>query len=413
MKTVSSAVIFLYFMLHAGASCFATTCHTAAPGEWENLSNWDCGCNPSSCDTLVVHHAMTTNVDTLSIPVQRLIVEESGSISGHNFQIYADVYNHGLITGHWIRFAGIGAFVNSGTVRAYELLAIQDSCVNHGHLAVSDSLVIGYYKDFWNYNQINCNVIYNLNFLVNVGALSYMNANWYYGQSLNNEGKVDITSMLHTLSGLTNDGTIHAGYIKVDHYGCDNRGTIFCTDTMTIGNGIHSASSELFQHSRIEAGHFVNRTSSVIQGGGALCISGFSKNEGTIRTPLRICDTSPTSAEWPYLDVNTGTVLSGVNVCTSGYCSVGLDEQTEGPGMKIYPNPSTDGFTIAFDGLPAGSRTIALHNAVGQIVYTAKGPFPEKVVIPRNRLRSGMYRLSVQEQDGREGAAFRVVIIDP
>jgi len=355
---------------------------------------------------------MTTDVDTLSIPVQRLIVEEGASITGQNFRIPADVYNHGLIAGHWIRFAGSGSFVNFGTVEAVELLAIQDSCVNHGLLAVEDSLVVGYYKALLNFGQVHCNVIYNLNFLVNQGNASQIIANRFEGNPFTNDGDFNILNMLHAWTGFINYGTISSGSIFIWAGGFDNHGTIICIDTLRQGNGEHSPSTTIFSGSRVETGHLINSADCVIQGAGALCISGTSINEGTIRAPLRLCDYSPTNTEWPYLDVNTGTVQSGVQVCTAWGCSVGLNELTENAEIKVYPNPNADGFTIAFEGLPAGSRRIALLNALGQEVFTTNGPFSSKVVVPRNGLGSGLYQLSIQDENGHEVAGLRVVIAD-
>lgn len=59
-------------------------------------------------------------------------------------------------------------------------------------------------------------------------------------------------------------------------------------------------------------------------GPGTLCIADSSENLGLLHPDLILCDATPTTNLWPYLDLNTGTVDPGVVVCPAGSCTVGI-----------------------------------------------------------------------------------------
>ena len=412
MNTRVRLTIFTGIMLLGAASTFSTTCHTLSAGAWNDLELWDCGCNPSTCDTLVVAHAMTTDADTLHIPGSMLVVEESGSLSGEHFSIAADVFNHGTMNGSWMRFFGEGAFVNYGMVNAVQLLAIQDSCINHGLLQATDSLVIGYFKILKNHGEIDCNVLYNLSYFLNVEPSSLVFANRDEGNTLENWGEMVITGDLYTYTGFENRGTVRTGSLLTRSLGFQNRGLIICEDTLSNGTGVYAPSSLLHNLSRIETNHLVNREGCQLRGSGTLCISGTSINHGSIRDQLEICDTSPTTTEWPFLDVNTGTVENFVDVCTPGICAVGLVERTYRTDLLAYPNPASGAFTVELGGLSTAAYVVLL-DMQGRLVKTMPCAGMQQCVFPADEVPSGAYRVSVRDVLGAELGGAKVVMVAP
>jgi hypothetical protein len=316
------------------------------------------------------------------------------------------------MTGSWMRFFGEGAFLNFGTVNAVELLAIQDSCVNHGLLHATDSLVVGFYKALLNVGEIQCNVLYNLFFMANLGTGSRISANRYEGFTMINEGLLEIADELFSNSDLENYGTIHTGSLTTWYGGFENRGLITCADTLSNGTGEFSPSSRLHNLSRIETNHLVNRAGCQLRGSGTLCISGTSINHGSIRDQLEICDTSPTTTEWPFLDVNTGTVENFVDVCTPGICAVGLVDRSYRTDLLTYPNPASGSFTVELGGLSTAAYVVLL-DMHGRLVKTMPCAGMQQCVFPADEVPCGAYRASVRDTLGDELGGAKVLMVAP
>lgn len=150
---------------------------------------------------------------------------------------------------------------------------------------------------------------------------------------------------LHTIGDLDVDWTFDSpGYIEVN-------GDLFNDDSINIGNaGLIRVNGNM-------------RNDGVIAGGGAICVSDMTINNGALLGHLDFCDASPTVLTPPFIDQSTGTVDPNVVFCDSGKCTVGIGE---GPwsSVAVGPNPADD--RLRLTGLPEGPLRFDLLDAMGR-----------------------------------------------
>ena len=96
----------------------------------------------------------------------------------------------------------------------------------------------------------------------------------------------------------------------------------------------------------------------VIQGGGSVCVSGLTANEGTL-VGVDFCDGSPTTTIPPIIDDNTGIVLETVTFCENGGCVVGIPAHLSAP-VTLSPAGAPGSFMLS--GIPAGTASIRLQD---------------------------------------------------
>ncbi len=110
----------------------------------------------------------------------------------------------------------------------------------------------------------------------------------------------------------------------------------------------------------IHTRHF--RNAGWAAGPGTLCIADSSENLGLLHPGLILCDATPTTPVWPYLDLNTGTVDPGVLVCPAGSCTVGIG--VAGDAGLSQVRFAEDGRWLV--GLPAGPLHAELIDPYGR-----------------------------------------------
>ena len=147
-------------------------------------------------------------------------------------------------------------------------------------------------------------------------------------------------------------------------------------------------------------GNFTNYE--LLQGDGAMCVADTTINGGTISGTLDFCDGTPTVFSPPFIDVNFGTVESGITFCQNGPCASGVQESF-GSWMSLSPSIASDQVTLA--GIPLGA-SVRLVDAVGRIGQNLRSTTTDRLELPLSALPNGAYNLLVQGAAGQRVLPF-------
>lgn len=390
----------------------AEACHTIASGNWNDSTVWDCGCDPSACDTLIVSHAMVATLPDTEINATFLRIEPAGSITSNGqLSVFGTLHNYGSIdvVRMWCFYSG--TFRNYSNIVADVFINVKDTCFNFGSIQANDSIVNGWGRNMHNWSGVlQGNVILNLGMIHNLGATCSLMGAEYNGRLQSNEGSISIVGRVELSLLVQNSGSITAGSLHVLN-GFENDGIIICTDSLINGVPEFQAISNNHINAIVETQNFLNHQSCEIRDQGTICISGTSINNGTLGNFAHICDTSPTTTEWPYLDVNTGIVESSVIICQLGLCSVGIGEYSNLAQLTVYPNPSSDAVVMELGS--AAVKSIELVDGSGRIIRTMQGPFREQVTMQRMGLEAGCYIVMAYDAQGSLLGRSQVIFVDP
>ncbi len=143
----------------------------------------------------------------------------------------------------------------------------------------------------------------------------------------------------------------------------------------------------------------------VIQGGGSVCVSDLTTNEGTI-VGVDFCDGSPTTTTPPIIDENTGIVLETVTFCENGACFVGIPGHLSAP-LTLSPSAPPGSFVLS--GIPSGAASVRLHDASGANVGPVWRPNSSTLAIDVPGLAAGVYRVVVSGTAGQRVLPFVVL----
>ncbi len=404
-------LLYVGFFLLGCNTCFGVSCVTVSDGSWNDPAVWDCGCDIATCDTLIVSHAMQAAGPVTEINAAFLKVELTGSIIGEGqLSVFGTMYNYGMVDAVRLWFFSSGTLRNYNGLVADVFINVKDTCFNYGSIQASDSLVNGVGRNMHNWGTMVCGNFHALGGVHNLGSLATVTANKFWGTALNNEGAFYVDTKMQ-LSIVYNYGSLDLGsFGTYNHF--ENYGTMLCSDSLVNGVPGFLTNSIIGGNAVVQARIFVNPPDCNITGSGSLCISETSINEGSIEGNLHICDTSPTSIEWPYLDINTGTVVSFTSVCEVGYCSVGIDEQNAIGELVSYPNPSSGDVTIELGTIAQRVSSVTIFDAIGRLVGTIQGSFSERTTLHRNDLEPGTYEFRVGDRSGSVIAITRVIFVD-
>ncbi len=166
--------------------------------------------------------------------------------------------------------------------------------------------------------------------------------------------------------------------------------------TEFIGTVVNSGSiiSDAGAVMQIE-GDFINQD--LLQGEGAVCVTDQTDNQGTISGTIDICDWTPTVNMPPFIDLNTGTVESGITFCQNSPCASGVHE---GFGVGIGASPTVAMDEVLLTGLPPGVAVL-LMDAVGRVVLPARMAATDRMELGLSSLPTGAYRMVVRGAAGQ------------
>lgn len=304
---------------------------TVANGDFYNPLIWDCTCLPASGDSLIINHAITMNTD-IYYTAGRITINMNGSLieDATDRAFWAD---------------GTGSIVNMGTFTTHLFLmspSAQGS--NMGTFANVDSV--------WNQGYfMNMGDFQTYDFLNDETATFHNHASLTVANNMNNQGlfHMNNTGETEVVNDFSNCNTQSLNAT------CENHGV------MCIGND------------------FSNCTGDTVSGSGNYYVANQSANLGDFIGTFTFH--TPSGA----LDVNTGTVASGVTI-TQGACNLGLNAEQAEP-FRIYPNPTKGDLSLTVNGV-----MYTMFDCTGKIV--------KKGVVTNNQiemddLHTGLYLLNV------------------
>ncbi len=191
---------------------------------------------------------------------------------------------------------------------------------------------------------------------------------------------------LYTIGDLDVDWTLDSpGYIEIN-------GDFFNDDSVNIG------SAGLIRVN----GNMLN--DGVITGGGAICVSDMTINNGDLVGHMDFCDASPTVLTPPFIDQNAGTVDPNIVFCESGKCTVGITED-DLPALSLAPNPAHD--QVTFEGMPAGAE-LRIYDGLGQLVRAPGVVLGTRTTMDLSGLAKGIYLATATK--GKQRLATRLVV---
>jgi hypothetical protein len=213
------------------------------------------------------------------------------------------------------------------------------------------------------------------------------------------DGWMGYTSMgfLAITQPVLNEGTLYIiGDLDID-WPFDSPGHIEVNGDLFNDDSVNIGSAGLIRVN----GNMAN--DGIIVGGGAICVSGITINNGDLLGTFDLCDGSPTTVVPPIIDTNNGTVDPGIVFCESGKCTVGLDEALLAQ-VTVAPNPTHGALLV--EGLPLGA-SCTLHDAMGRTLSIDVERSDARRRIDLIALPAGTYVLRVCVEQGCR--AFRVL----
>lgn len=403
MLSIRNSVVIMVLMVVLIDDTAGAVCHTVQSGAWNVPANWDCGCDPASCDTLVIAHHMTATVG-MALSVGYLEIQVNGSLDvAEEFRMLLGCGRalfQGNLTARTIEINAQDSVVSYGTMLCDSIWIRQGRYVNRGELDATEFFgAVGFpgMQPLYNVGLVRTGLCVSGHIIVNEGhwISSRASLNWYYsegGDALFDDFLLHVSSEIGQAASLVVSDTI-----RVQQY-FDSYGLIQC-GTFVNGAVIGTAQTRLYVGSELVCGNFINQSNAFLYGPGSLCISGHSENHGVISAPISICDISLESPpQPPYMDVNTGGFLQPIYYCTPGSCAtVGVAEDEALVQMRVRPVPAEDWVVVD---LPAPASSLVLRDGLGCLVYKQHGPFTHEARLSRGDLPAGWYAVEVIGGDG-------------
>ncbi|MCC6400181.1 MAG: hypothetical protein IT227_05405 [Flavobacteriales bacterium] len=380
-----------------------TTVSSVVDGDWTAPSTWDCGCVPQNGDTVVVQHAVALPMDVVHWG-GAIRITTSGALIGSGpsgFWSNAPFTNAGQVSVHRLVLpegnAWTDSILNSGTI-ATTRMAVRRRGRNTGVITAIDSLVFDHCS-FHNEATISSRVTWVRDSLL-----------WNDGLFISYRLIVDSTGLFHNVGtcrvldhlAVRSSGNFNVatGAVETHVLGdADIRWGLNVWDAhMQVDGRLHLDDAEVpIPHltffvagGSIHAQHFRNQ--GWVAGPGTICIADSAENLGLLHSGLTVCDATPTTFTWPYLDLNTGTVDPGVLVCPQGSCTVGGRDLQSPDAVRLL---RADGrWTVA--GLNDGPAMVELVDAAGRrLPCTLSGAGPTReLIVPAIGCGAYVLRLS-------------------
>ena len=393
---------------------WASTCTTVAAGAFTAPSVWDCGCDPTSCDTLEIAHAVL--VPGNHVFANSLVhIDPTGSLLSSDTLTFTGVLvNEGLVNAQRVEQPPGGVWIdNSGAITASTLWLWGDSCFNAGTMTGADTLDVGTNTYMTNYGRLQGGFLWG-GTIINYDSVHF--AACKLDRALDNYHHFRIDGLLISYLVVEN---LSSGILRADSFlifnSINNYGIIHAEHLLQFGTSTNDNGYIDFLSSQatITCGNLKNY--GTIQGFGDICVQDSSINyaTGVITGSPDICDATLSALSEPYLDVNLGTVGLAVNWCAQTSCITSTNDlHGTKSGLTTFPNPATD--QITFSGLPGtGPWSIQLFDLEGRahaIRTEAKG---EGLILLRGALAAGCYTLVIAADDARSRSVARVVFVDP
>jgi hypothetical protein len=349
------------FVCGAIANGNARIVTTQTNGNATNPFTWDCTCIPVNGDTIVINHALTLDVD-YAFTLGAVQVNATGSVTGNSvsriFGVSGGYFlNNGIVSVAYVYHNG-GTFTNNGTITVTRNCGVDQAVtlVNNASFNVNDTMLVNGAATFQNPGSFYCPEVLSTGTIANTGTFDADNV-YSSGTFTHTGGLLQMNMSIYNSGVMTITGSsvipqdvFNAGDFTLNSYmsvrNLYNGDSISGTATFT-NNATMSISEDLWN-------------SETINGTGNFCVSDTTANSGTISGTLDICDQSGGN-----IDYNVGTIAGTVTYCSSGPCTIGMEEHAVQP-LSVMPNPASDFITVQ---LPyAASGIVRVTDVTGKVV---------------------------------------------
>lgn len=404
------AFVLLSFVVPFGGAQ-GSACHTVMDGNWTDPEVWDCGCDPSVCDTIYVEHTISIE-GFLTHPGFLLSVQTTGTLTSNDTIILlGDFHNLGQVfVHHLIQPQGVVRWINHGVYISDETRSWVDSALNTGQVHVFDTLDFGPSTQLENFAHMSggffwCGVTANFDSLVFEDAQpDFVLDNYAYFR----------------VSGLAIGGATFynepGGYMDVDslviYSDLQNRSIVRCEHLLQFGSDFFGGDMMTFPlAARIDCGDL--RNYGHIRGFGSICVADSSINYpgGIIDQAPALCDASLSATAVPFVDLNLGTIGTGVRWCEDAACATGVMLNEVLAHLSIYPVPSSIGAFVEVPQLVRGG-VLQLFDMNGLLRHQERIEGNGPILIGRGALTSGVYHLRLLNDRGSLIGSGRVVFTD-
>ena len=424
--TISWAVVAFSFgslaLLHDAA---ASSCTSISDGSFSSQTTWNCGCDPATCDTLIVSHHLTLTV-AYSIQAQHLTITSTGHISSSaQLWLEAELLNYGNLVADRLLLSPPGQLRNEGSINAEHFETNVCGFENLGLITAEDTLWMYCPGIVSNLGVLTAETML-LAIMTNEGAITAGRIHW---GTMQNYGGIQARHADLSTGNLYNNGlfqsdTIHlANHIENDALGvitCDrfiqlanfeNSGTLRVHGVWLNGGAGEEADSRLYLGSVNETRNFINAIGSELRGTSTLCILENSENHGLVSGPIGICDITSSSTTSPFMDVHDGDIQPPIFQCPNGPCGwTAIREEEYTNGTSLFPNPNEGQFMLQLGDFAARTQSLELHDAWHRVTWSSSGPFMESIYCALQLLPQGAYVLLGKDHVGMRLFSARVII---
>lgn len=408
------AVPLAVFALFAHTVSLAAVCSSVAAGPFQSASAWDCNCNPSACDTVIISHNITSAVD-LTLINALLVVNDSGmlQVSGRLAVNAVNVVVNGSMAATTMEWHLADSLINQGVLVADSFLFFEGDLVNYGSLDAQGYFGVAFFPvsyEVRNYGSVQAGDVFCARYFLNQGLLVCHNAHLmiYYSSM----GSADAASVLmQSTIGIGEQANFFVSDTLQIVQSFEDYGFVQCGHFVN-GWSIGTAQSQVFAGGVLQCGTFLNQSNGFMSGPGTICIAGHSENHGTINAPITICDISLDVVAPPYMDVNTGGFLQPIAYCNGDACAtVEVQETSPAHGISLSPNPSVGNMLLDLDGSSDVAR-IELLDGLGRLVLVINAPYAGPMTITRDGLDAGAYAVVVRDSAGTVLTRAKAVFVD-
>lgn len=392
----------------------ASACNSIADGSFSDPATWDCGCIPSTCDSINIGHVVNTSDDLVLsslfiqiFPDGQLILEGGLLITGGTNVLL----NHGVLSAARMEIHVNDSTQNLGSIVADTLLIYEGDFVNRGSLTAASFFGAAFFPTMphvWNFGQFQTGNLFCARNLGNEGSLSssdahfavyYSSSGTFLARSVFIQGNLGVgqladffvTDTLRIVQDFENYGFVQCGHFQ---------------NGWTLGDAV----SQVFSGGVLQCGSFFNRSGCQIRGPGTVCISGHSENHGVISGPITICDISLENPISPYVDDNQGTYLLPVYNCGTTACAtVGSLDALNPDDSRLYPSPTSGSFIIQSP-LLLSSVSAVVRDGTGRERMSVSVGLRECEELYIGNLSPGIYSVELRDPAHRRVAMFQVML---
>lgn len=390
-----------------------------ADGNWYDPENWDCACVPGSGSDIVVEHSLYAYqwvvVNGGSLTITGLGYLDGWSAGG----VFLDcaTYVFGVLDCELLQVddAGTAPFVNHGSMECMSLVNDRAEFHNAGYMTVMDTLTLhaGMTNEpggeltalfatgsgpLTNHGWVDIEGDPVLGRVTNTGTLAVYGVDGFQLPFVSNSGEMVLwcNNGEVVVDSLLNAGQLSTATLRITRSfsGTGDLWIMPSGDDLIVDALAHATLDEPGIIGVTEGDLLV---SGLLDGGGRICVAELTTNDGTIAGTLDICDLSPTAMDWPFLDVNNGSVDNTVTFCEAISCSVSVPEAPAAGKPELFPIPA--GGHVNLKGGQPGDRLV-ISDALGKVLLAITIVDPSSP-IPLDGVPGGYYVVSLSRMGTR------------